>query len=179
MSKSLRSINNELKSFINEASGISDKCKKKLIKLVEKHFYVDLPNDNYLNIDISILEDGNIMMREELYKTSEKIKSIDDVFERFDGFREEVQLLLEKNEVDFDKKKNNNEISNLLILGLIIFVSIIVIMFAIKRLLIGDYFGVLWLIFIVSYYIIPATNNRIRNRFIKAKNYLIKKFTKK
>ena len=179
MSKSLRSINNELKSFINEASGISDKCKKKLIKLVEKHFYVDLPNDNYLNIDISILEDGNIVMREELYKTSEKIKSIDDVFERFDGFREEVQLLLEKNEVDFDKKKNNNEISNLLILGLIIFVSIIVIMFAIKRLLIGDYFGVLWLIFIVSYYIIPATNNRIRNRFNKAKNYLTKKFTKK
>ena len=42
--KSLNKINNELKGYINEASGISDKCKMKLITLVEKHFFVDLPN---------------------------------------------------------------------------------------------------------------------------------------
>ena len=46
----INSINNELKSYINEATGISNKCKMKLISLVQKHFYVDLPNDNFFNI---------------------------------------------------------------------------------------------------------------------------------
>ena len=31
----------------------------------------------------------------------------------------------------------------------------------------------------ISYYIIPASGNRMRNRLIRAKNYLTKKFTKK
>ena len=59
----INSINNELKSYINEATGISNKCKMKLISLVQKHFYVDLPNDNFLNIDITILDNGNISFK--------------------------------------------------------------------------------------------------------------------
>ena len=47
-----------MKIYLNEASGISAKCKLKLVRLVQKHFMVDLPHDNYLNIDIKILENN-------------------------------------------------------------------------------------------------------------------------
>ena len=75
--------------------------------------------------------------------------------------------------------KRNSEISNLLVILFVFIVSIILLIIGIKRLLIGDIFGVIWLIFIISYYIIPASGNRMKNRLIRAKNYLTKKFTKK
>lgn len=177
--KSLNKINNELKGYINEASSISDKCKMKLITLVEKHFFVDLPNDNYLNIDITLLENGNIIMRDEEYKTTKKISTSSDLVNRYSEFQRDIEELLEKNEINFEVKQRNNEIINLLVILLIIIVSIVIIIIGIRRLLIGDLFGVLWLVIIVSYYIIPASGNRIRNRFVRAKNYLTKKFTKK
>lgn len=177
--KSLNKMNNELKVYINEASGISDKCKRKLINLVEKHFYVDLPNDNYLNIDITILENGNIIMRDEEYKTEKDISSSSDLVNRYEEFQKDIEVLLKKNETNFDTKKRNNEISNLLIILLVFIISVILLIVGINRLLMGDLFGVIWLIFIISYYIIPASGNRMRNRLIRAKKYLTKKFTKK
>ena len=177
--KSLNKMNNELKVYINEASGISDKCKRKLINLVEKHFYVDLPNDNYLNIDITILENGNIIMRDEEYQTKEKLSSSNDLINRYKEFQNDIEVLLKKNETNFDTKKRNSEISNLLIILLTLVISIVVLLFGIRRLLVGDLFGVIWLGFIIIYYIIPASGNRMRNRFIRAKKYLTKKFTKK
>lgn len=177
--KSLNKMNNELKVYINEACGISEKCKRKLINLVEKHFYVDLPNDNYLNIDITILENGNIIMRDEEYKTEKDISSSSDLVNRYEEFQKDIEVLLKKNETNFDTKKRNNEISNLLIILLVFIISIILLIVGINRLLMGDLFGVIWLIFIISYYIIPASGNRMRNRLIRAKKYLTKKFTKK
>lgn len=177
--KSLNKMNNELKVYINEASGISDKCKMKLISLVEKHFYVDLPNDNYLNIDITILENGNIIMREEEYKTQKELSSSNDLVNRYSEFQNDVEVLLKKNEINFDVKKRNSEIVNLLVILLTIIFSIVIIYIGIRRLLIGDLFGVIWLVFILGYYIIPASSNRMRNRFIRAKKFLTNKFTKK
>ena len=173
--KSLNKMNNELKVYINEASGISDNCKMKLISLVEKHFYVDLPNDNYLNIDITILENGNIIMRDEEYKTEKDISSSSDLVNRYEEFQKDIEVLLKKNETNFDTKKRNNEISNLLIILLVFIISVILLIVGINRLLMGDLFGVIWLIFIISYYIIPASGNRMRNRLIRAKKYLTKK----
>lgn len=176
---SISKMNKELKIYLNEASGISDKCRRKLVNLVEKYFYVELPKDNFLNIDITIKKNGNIIMRDEEYKTSKSIKSLDELVNRYSEFQKEVEELLEKNEINFEVKQRNNEIINLLVILLIIFFSIIIIIIGIRRLLIGDLYGVFWLIIIVSYYIIPASGNRIRNRFVRAKKYLIKKFTKK
>ena len=176
---SISKMNRDLKIYINEASGISDKCRNKLINLVEKYFYVDLPNDNFLNIDITIKENGNVTMRDEEYKTSKKLTSSDELVNRYIEFQKDVEVLLKKNETNFDVKKRNNEIYNLLIVILIILFSLLIILFGIRRLLYGDYFGVIWLLFVIVYYVIPANGNRMRNRFIRAKKYLIKKFTKK
>ena len=63
--------------------------------------------------------------------------------------------------------------------SLIVAVSLILVAFGIRQLLIGDIFGVIWLIFIITYYIVPITGNKIRNRFIKAKQFINKYFTKK
>ena len=177
--KSLNKMNNELKIYINEASGISDKCKRKLIDLVEKYFYVNLPKENYLNIDITILENGNIIMRDDEYKTQKELSSSSDLVNRYSEFQKDVEVLLKDNETNFSTMKRNSEISNLLVILFVFIVSIILLIIGIKRLLIGDIFGVIWLIFIISYYIIPASGNRMRNRLIRAKNYLTKKFTKK
>lgn len=175
----INSINNELKSYINEATGISNKCKMKLISLVQKHFYVDLPNDNFLNIDITILDNGNIIMRDDEYKTNKSIKDINELYERYALFKEDVEQLLNKNATDFDTKKKMNDISDLLMVLLIVAVSLVLVAFGIRQLLIGDIFGVIWLIFIITYYIVPITGNKIRNRFIKAKQFINKYFTKK
>ena len=177
--KSLNKINNEIKVYINEASGISDRCKLKLISLVEKHFYVNLPSDNYLNIDITILENGNVIMREEEYKTTKEITSSSDLLNRYSMFQQDVELLLKKNEINFDTKKRNSEIINLLIIVLVICISILVLLYGIRELIYGNILGAIWLGFIITYYIIPASGNRMRNRFIRAKKFLTNKFTKK
>lgn len=177
--KSLNKINNELKVYINEASGISDKCKMKLISLVEKHFYVDLPNDNYLNIDITILENGNIIMRDEEYKTQQELSSSSDLVNRYYEFQKDVEVLLKKNEINFDIKKRNNEIINMFVILFVIILSIGLLFVGIRCLLVGDLFGLVWLGFIIFYYIVPGSSNRMRNRFIRAKKFLSNKFTKK
>ena len=115
---SLDKFNKQMKIDINEASGISDKCKLKLIKLVEKHFMVDLPNENYLNIDIEIL-------------------------------------------------KNN------LIWVIIITIAIAIIaIYSLRELFMGNLYGVLWIIIIIGYHVIPATGNSIRNRYMRAHRYI-------
>ena len=172
MSQTLKSMNNSLKSYINEAIGISDKCKLKLIKIVEKHFFVDLPNENFLNIDIVIQENGNIKMRDVLYQTSTPIKNHEELEERFNNFEQEIKLLLDKNEVNIKtltaKKERNN-----LIWVIILTLAIIVISFhAIRLLFGGNYLSVLWLVILIGYYVIPATGNSIRNRYVKAYKYL-------
>ena len=57
----LKQINNQMKSYINEASFIGNKCRNKLIELVNKNFLVKIPKENFLNIDITIPENGNII----------------------------------------------------------------------------------------------------------------------
>ena len=79
--RSINSINNEIKGYINEASFISDSCKTKLIKLIAKHFQVDLPIENYLRIDITIKENGNVIMKDEEYKTDNPVKNKEELFE--------------------------------------------------------------------------------------------------
>ena len=85
--KTIQSINNELKSYINEAIGISNKCKNKLLRLVEKNFYVELPKENYLHIDISLKENGNIIMREVEYQTKEEPSNYEELLKRY-GFEQ-------------------------------------------------------------------------------------------
>ena len=175
--KSLKSINNTLKIDINEATSIGDKCKNKLVRLVEKNFYVELPHDNYKNIDITILENGNVLMREVEYKT-EKECSLEEVMNRFDAFQEEIDKLLDTNKTNFSSMKKKNELSNLIIVLLMLIVIIIVGIYSLKQLLLGNLFGVIWIIFIIGYYIIPATGNKFRSRWDQAIRYIKSLFRK-
>jgi len=167
MPKSLKEMNNLIKIDINEASGISAKCKQKLIKLVEKHFQVNLPNDNYLNIDIELLENGNVKMRDIEYQTQSKVTK-EILEERFTQFQEEVDILLEKNGVNFETISSKKERNNLIWVILITVAFIIIGLNAIKELIFGNIFGVLWLVIIVGYYVIPATGTSIRNKYVRA-----------
>lgn len=175
----LNKINKEIKTYLNESSGISLKCRNKFIKLVEKYFYVELPKENYLNIDITILENGNIIMRDEEYKTNIKLSDSSELVKRYSEFQKEVEVLLNKNETNFSNKKMVNEIENLIILLLIILLIVTIIIYAIKKLLLGDLFGLIWLSIIIIYYIVPLTGTKLRNRIIRAKNFIKNKFTKK
>ena len=175
----LKEMNKKIKAYLNESKSISIKCRNKLIKLVEKYFYVDLPKDNYLNIDITILENGNIIMREEEYKTKQKTTSSMDLVNRFTEFQKEVDILLNKNETNFKVKKQNSELKNIIVLFLMVVFIIFLFLYGLRELLLGNLFGVIWLIIIIVYYIVPLTGDKLRNRIIRAKKFLKNKFTKK
>lgn len=170
--KTIQSINNELKSYINEAIGISNKCKNKLLKLVEKYFYVELPKENYLHIDISLKENGNIIMREVEYQTKEEPSNYEELLKRYELFQNDVEKLLENNSTDFDAKRRNNEISNLLIVTLVFLIALLIGIYSIQTLLRGDLFGFFWIVIIIGYYILPASGNRLRNRIERAKRFI-------
>ena len=178
MSKSLQSMNNEMKVYLNEASGISNKCRSKLLKLVEKYFYVDLPDENYLNIDISIQENGNIVMRDVVYSTSKDLTEEDTLDSRYSEFKKEVEELLDKKATNFDSMKQKNQILNLVIVILMIIVALILFGYGIRLLIFGDLRGFIWFVIIIGYYLIPATGHRFNDRLIQAKNYIKSLFKK-
>lgn len=157
----IKTINNEIKGYINEASFISTKTRDKVIKLISKYFYVELPIENYLRIDISIKENGNVVMKDEEYKTTNPVKDEKELFERYNNFKEEVTNLLEKKEVNLDTIRKKNDITNL-ILTIILTIAIIVItLFSLHRIILGDFIGGLWLLIVI----LPFLTDKVRNRY--------------
>ena len=173
MANNLKSINNELKSYINEASSISVKCKRKLVKLVEKHFFVDLPNEDYKILDIAILENSNIVMRDVEYKTTKNLSSEEELYERFENLKIDAESLLETNATNFSVLKNKNGINNLLIVFLTLSLSLFIITYVIQQLIIGNFDRLIGIAILIAYYGIPATGNKFRDRLHQAKKYLI------
>jgi hypothetical protein len=169
---SLDRFNKQMKIDINEASGISDKCKLKLIKLVEKHFMVDLPNENYLNIDIEILKNGNIKMRDIEYQTTAPVKEEKEIEERFNAFQEEADNLINKHEVSFESLTSKKERDNLIWVIIVTIAIAIIAIYSLRELFMGNLYGVLWIIIIIGYHVIPATGNSIRNRYMRAHRYI-------
>lgn len=172
MSKSLKEINNQMKIDVNEASGISDKIKLKFLKLVERHFEVSLPHENFLNIDIELLENGNVKMRDDEYKTTSPVKTLEELNEKFNAFQEEVNHLLNKNETNFSTMKKTNERNNLIVLCFITIIIVLVGIYSIQQLIFGNIYGVIWIVIMVGCNVIPATGNSIRNRYARAWRYL-------
>ena len=64
----LKEINTELKIYVNEASFVSNSCRNKLIRYLGDAFDIKLPFENFAKIDVSLLEDGSIEMRDEVYQ---------------------------------------------------------------------------------------------------------------
>ena len=148
----LKQINNQMKSYINEASFIGNKCRNKLIELVNKIY------------------------RDTEYKTEVEVTTEEQLQERYESFKEEVEILLKKKEVNFKTKRQNNEIVNLLVTILITLIIILVIYFSIKELLSGNLTGFIWIIIMIIYYIIPSLGSNLKNRYKQAYKFIKRLF---
>lgn len=178
MDDKLNKINRELKVYINESSFISNKCRNKIIKIFGEEFNVNLDIDNYKNVDLSITDDFKISYRDDLYSSADNIKSIDEVVERYNAFKEKADRILKRKEIDFNNMSNLKNISNLIIVICIILGGIFVSILGISALLRGDFIDVLWLLFILGPAIISRLRESISNRFIQVRNYLKHLFKK-
>lgn len=176
MDKNLNEINNEIKGYINEAKFISNNCRNKLLKLLGEAFSVDLPLENFANIDAKLTEDGDIIMRGDLYQSKEKVKSWEELETKYNNFKEKADKLLKKKEVNYYSKQNYNNIINLLVIAVILIVFVFLTIHTIKSFIIGDYLHCIWLFVFVSTWLIPSLG--IKERFEQAKNYLTRKFKK-
>ena len=171
----LRKINNELKSFINEANFISNKCRNKLLKILGETFSVDLPLENFAKIDASITIEGNIIMRGDEYESTSPCKDIKELEEKYLVFKEKAEILLKKKEINYHTKNNVNNVLNIIIVIALSLLYIVVLVFAIKAVFSLRLFTASILFTILSSSLLP----NIKGRFEQAKNFLIRKFNKK
>lgn len=176
MSDKINKINKELKVFINESSFISNKCRNKLLRIFCDTFLVDLDIGNYLNVDLSFTEDFNIIYRDDIYKTD--IKSIEELEEKYNIFREKASSLIDKKDISFTKKSDSNNIINLLVLLLMFLFIIFLIYLVIGSFLSGDYFNCIWILVIVVPSFMPNFKNSFNNRINQARDYLKRKIKK-
>ena len=172
----LNKINRELKVYINESSFISNKCRNKIIKLFADTFGVNLDIDNYKNVDLEILTNFKVSYRDDLYDSN--IESIDDLLEKYAFFKEKADKVLSRKEIDFNNKSNANNISNLIIVIAVVLLALFIVILGVSALFRGDFFDVLWLLFIIMPSVVPRVKESLSNRFIQARNYLKHLFKK-
>ena len=170
----LRQINNELKTYINEATFISNKCRNKLLKYLGETFNVELPLENFAKIDAELTEEGNIIMRGDEYKTSSPVKTEEELEEKYNVFKEKAEILLKKKEVNYYTKNNINNTLNIFIVIALSIIYVVVLIFAIREVLSLNLFTASILFAILSSSLIP----NIKARFEQAKNFLKRKFKK-
>ena len=170
--KSLKEMNNEIKVYINEAKFISNNCRNKLLKLLGETFSVDLPLENFANIDAELQENGNIIMRGDEYETTEKVKSLEELEEKYNIFKEKADKLLKKKEKNFHQKKDVDNALNIIIVIVLSVIYLIVLLLAIRAIVSLNLFTASILVALLSSYLHP----NIKDRFEQAKNYLRRKF---
>ena len=174
MEKNLKEINNEIKGYINEAKFISNSCRNKLLKLLGKTFSVELPLENFANIDAELTENGNIIMRGDEYESTAKVKSFEELEEKYNNFKEQADKLLKKKEKVFHQGKDINNILNIFIVIILSIGYLIVALLAIKSIFSLNLFTASILVALLSSYLLP----NIKDRFEQAKNYLKRKLKK-
>lgn len=172
--KDLKKINNEIKVYINEAKFISNSCRNKILKLLGDTFSVDLPLENFANIDAELTENGNIIMRGDEYESTDKVKSFEELEEKYNVFKEKADKLLKKKEKSFHQKKDIDNTLNILIVIILSIVYLVVFLLAIKAIISLNLFTASILVALLSSYLHP----NIKDRFEQAKNYLRRKFKK-
>ena len=170
--KSLKEMNNEIKVYINEAKFISNNCRNKLLKLLGETFSVDLPLENFANIDAELQENGNIIIRGDEYETTEKVESLEELEEKYNIFKEKADKLLKKKEKNFHQKKDVDNALNIIIVIVLSVIYLIVLLLTIRSIVSLNLFTASILVALLSSYLHP----NIKDRFEQAKNYLRRKF---
>ena len=173
MNKTIDDINNEIKSIINESKFISLKLRNRIIKMLGNEFDINLPLENYENIDVTITENGNIIMRDEEYKRDISL-SIKEINERYNRFKEQADVILKKKEVNYQNINDKNNIINILITLLFGALYIAAIIYLIRCFLYGNYISCIWGVLILSSYLAPP----LRDRFDMAINFIKRKMKK-
>ncbi|MDD5888395.1 MAG: hypothetical protein PUC82_02780 [bacterium] len=174
MERDLKKINNEIKSYINEAKANSNSCRNKLINILGKTFSVDLPLENYANIDIELTEKGNIIMRGDLYETTDEIKTFAELETKYNIFKEKADKLLKQKDINSKNIKDINNIFNIIIVIILSIVYLIIGILIVKSIISLQLFTASILIALLSSYLHP----NIKARFEQAKNYLKRRFKK-
>lgn len=166
----LKKINTEIKIYINEASFISRRCRNQLIKMLGKTYDIVLPVEDFLHIDVEVLEQGNICMRGDLFSREEAL-SFEEVVERYQVFREKaLEMLTKKGKKSFPNSERNNLI-NLFVVFLLLLIFLFFAYFCIQSFFHGKYLDCLWILFIVFSWFIPG----VKDRFLQAFHYLKRK----
>lgn len=173
--KELNKINNELKSYINEANFISNKCRNKLISILGKEFNVDIKLDNYANVDAKILEDGSLEIRGDKYKNNQKY-TLEEINEHFDNFKVQADNLLKKKDNSRTNKKDIDNIINLFVILGILLVFLFIIFILLNSFLTGDFYHMLWLIVFILPLFVPNLKENLIQRVQQAKNYIKRRF---
>ena len=175
--KELNKLNNELKSYINEANFISNKCRNKLISILGKEFNVDVKLDNYANVDAKILEDGSLEIRGDKYKNNQKY-TLEEINEHFDNFKVQADKLLKKKDNSRTNKKDLDNIINLFVILGILLVFLFIIFILLNSFLTGDFYHMLWLIVFILPLFVPNLKENLIQRIEQAKNYIKRRFKK-
>ena len=173
--KELNKLNNELKSYINEAIFISNKCRNKLISILGKEFNIDVKLDNYANVDAKILEDGSLEIRGDKYKNNQKY-TLEEINEHFDNFKVQADNLLKKKDNSRTNKKDIDNIINLFVILGILLVFLFIIFILLNSFLTGDFYHMLWLIVFILPLFVPNLKENLIQRVQQAKNYIKRRF---
>lgn len=166
----LKKINKELKVYINEAAFVSIKLRNKLIKMLGEEFLINLPVENFKNLDVTLTKEGNIIMRDEEYKRDDEL-SFSELEEKYNSFSQKADNLLKKKEVNYYNINDKNNIVNMLILIIYFVLFIVALKSAIESFMIGDYTHVVWLVALVVIFFVPGFKERLEQalNFIKRK----------
>lgn len=173
--KELNKLNNELKSYINEANFISNKCRNKLISILGKEFNVDVKLDNYANVDAKILEDGSLEVRGDKYNNNQKY-TLEEINEHYENFKVQADKLLKKKDNSRTSKKDLDNILNLFVIVGILLVFLFVIFILLNAFLSGDFYHMLWLIVFILPLFVPNLKENLIQRVQQAKNYIKRRF---
>lgn len=176
--KELIKINNEIKGYVNEATFISNKCRNKLIMLLGEEFGIEFQLENYANIDVKILENGDLEMRGDRYKTTHDIKDFSDIEIRYNNFKDKAAVLLKKKSQNKTTQNDFNNILNLFVILGIILIFIFVIYICLSSIMSGNYYNFLWLIVFIIPRFIPNLKENLNQRIDQAKSYIKRRFKK-
>ena len=162
----LNKTNNSLKVYLNEAKFISNKCRNNEDNIhIDKNYYVE-----FKNVDIVINEDFDIVLRGEVFKTN--IDNIDSFNNTFDSYKEKVEDILNKKEINFETKNDFNNIINLIMIVLLLLIVVIITYIVIKSLFSGNLQFGLWFVIFVLPYVIPNLKDNLKVRFESARIFL-------
>ena len=161
----LHIINNEIKDYINESQFISNKCRNKIISMLGEEFSIKFKLDNYKTIDITLKENGHIIMRDDEYSPNEEISNFNEVEKRYNKFKERADNYLKRKNVSFENKKLSSNITNLIIVLVILIIFIFLLIYSIKAVFRGDITTCISLFIFIFFWIIPSIRENLKGRF--------------